>query len=175
MKNNKIKFALDKKGRKVVVINEILFYGKRRLPWKEVRKYLKRYVGEIVKVEETEEKIYIHSDFPDEYTGSQDTVKAKSASAKAKANAAQGVREMIKISRKTKEMKNYKRKNNKMAKHGWFRYLTRFAVPVLNEDSIIERYNVYLATLVVRKSKNGKLYLYDLVNVKKEDSVDFFA
>ena len=40
---------------------------------------------------------------------------------------------------------------------------------------IIERYNIYIGTLVVRKSISGKLFLYDLVNIKKEDSVDFFA
>ena len=30
MKESKVRFALDKKGGKVVVINEIFFYGKRR-------------------------------------------------------------------------------------------------------------------------------------------------
>ncbi len=157
-----------------MVINEIVFYGKRRLPWKEVKQYLKKYIGEIVEVEETEERIHILSDFPDEFTGSQDTIKVKGGNAKAKANAAQGIKEMIKISRKTKEMKNYKDKNYKKAKYGWFRYLTRFALPVLSDDNVIERYNIYLATVVVRKSKGGKLYLYDFVNVKKEDSVEFF-
>ncbi len=40
---------------------------------------------------------------------------------------------------------------------------------------VIERYNIYIGTLVVRKIMSGKLYLYDLVNVKKEGSVGFFA
>ena len=127
------------------------------------------------KIEETEERIHILSDFPDEYTGSQDTLKVKGANAKAKANAVQGIKEMVSISKKTKEMKNYKNKNSKKAKYGWYRYLTRFALPVMTEDNVIERYNVYIATIVIRKSKSGKLFLYDFVNVKKEDSVDFFA
>ena len=175
MQDAKVKYAKDKNGRKVIVMNEIIFYGKRRLPWKDVKKYLKKYIGEIVKIEETEERIHILSDFPDEYTGSQDTIKVKGANAKAKPNAVQGIKEMVSISRKTKEMKNYKNKNSKKAKYGWYRYLTRFALPVMTEDNVIERYNVYIATIVVRKSKSGKLFLYDFVNVKKEDSVDFFA
>ena len=175
MQDGKVRFAKDKKGRKVIVMNEIIFYGKRKMPWKEVKKYLKKYIGKIVEIEETEESIHILSDFPDEYTGSQDTMRAKGANAKAKANAAQGIKEMVRISRKTKEMKNYKNKNSKKAKYGWYRYLTRFALPVMTDDDVIERYNVYMATIVVRKSKNGKLYLYDFVNVKKEDSVEFFA
>ena len=175
MQDVKVKYAKDKKGRKVIVMNEIIFYGKRRLPWKDVKKYLKKYIGEIVKIEETEERIHILSDFPDEYTGSQDTLKVKGANAKAKANAVQGIKEMVSISKKTKEMKNYKNKNSKKAKYGWYRYLTRFALPVMTEDNVIERYNIYIATIVVRKSKSGKLFLYDLVNIKKEDSVEFFS
>lgn len=38
MEKKTIQFAMDKKGRKVVVINEIRFYGKKRLPWDEVEK-----------------------------------------------------------------------------------------------------------------------------------------
>ncbi len=30
MKDKRIRFAKDKKGRKVVVINEIIFYGKKK-------------------------------------------------------------------------------------------------------------------------------------------------
>lgn len=69
--------AIDKKGHKVVVINEILFTGRKSLPWKEVEKYLKRYIGEVVMVSETEEWIYIDKEFPDEYKGSEDTRKAR--------------------------------------------------------------------------------------------------
>lgn len=168
-----VQFAMDKKGRKVVVINEILFYGKKNLPWDKVEKYLQRYIGKIIEVDETNELIHISSDFPDEYKGSEDTRKTRGAYAKAKANAVQGVEEMIKISRKTSETSNYKEKNNKKAKYGWYRYLTRFALPVMSDRNVIEYYNVYLATLIVRKSKDGKLYLYDIVNVKKEDSIVF--
>ena len=175
MTKEKVRFALDKKGRKVVVINEILFYGRKSMPWDKVEEYLKKYIGQIVEVKDTGEIIHISADFPDEYVGSKDTMTAKGGNVKAKANAVQGVKAMINISRKTSETPNHKKRSRKKAKYGWFRYLTRFAIPVMNEKNIIERYNIYLATVIVRKSKSGKLYLYDFVNVKKEDSVEFFA
>lgn len=170
---NDIVIAMDKKGRKVVVINEILFKGRKNLPWKEVEKYLKKYIGTVVLVSETSEWIYIDKDFPDEYKGSEDTKKAKGGSAKAKANAVQGIKQMIEISRKTSEKSNYKEKNYKKASKGWLRYLTRFALPAVNEQNVITHYNVYLATLVVSRNEKGKLKLYDVVNIKKESETIF--
>lgn len=171
MRKESVQFALDKKGRKIVVINQILFYGKKKSPWNEVEKYLKRYIGKIIEVAETKELIHIASDFPDEYKGSKDTKKTHGAYAKA--NAVQGVEEMVRISRKISVTPNYKDKNKNKAKYGWHRYLSRFALPVVSENNLIQYYNIYLATLVVRKTKNGKLYLYDIVNIKKEDNIEF--
>ena len=54
MQDAKVKYAKDKKGRKVIVMNEIIFYGKRRLPWKDVKKYLKKYIGEIQRSDGTD-------------------------------------------------------------------------------------------------------------------------
>lgn len=93
--------ALDTKGHKVVVMNEILFYGKRNLPWDKVEQYLKRYIGKVVTVAESGEEIHIGPEFPDEYKGSQDTLSIHGHNAKAKANAVQGIEEMITIARKT--------------------------------------------------------------------------
>ena len=73
----------------------------------------------------------------------------------------------------TNETENLKEKNSKKAKYGWYRYLTRFALPVMNEENIIISYNIYLATLIVRKNDKDKLHLYDIVNVKKECSFEF--
>ena len=93
--------------------------------------------------------------------------------AKAKANLIQGLEEIIHIARKTKETDNAKMKNRDKAKFGWFRYLTRFALPVMDENDIITHYNIFLATLVVRKDSRKKLFLYDVVNIKKECERDF--
>ena len=53
---------------------------------------------------------------------------------------------------------------------GWYRYDSRFAIPVFDENNDVLRYNVFHAELVIRHSENGKLYLYDVINIKKETS-----
>ena len=59
------------------------------------------------------------------------------------------------------------------AMYGWYRYKSRFALPVFNEDREIERYNVFNVIMVIRHAKNGKMYLYDIINIKKETSTLF--
>lgn len=54
--------------------------------------------------------------------------------------------------------------------YGWQRYDSRFAIPVFNENNEILRYNVFHAELLIRHSEDKKLYLYDIVNIKKEAS-----
>jgi hypothetical protein len=56
------------------------------------------------------------------------------------------------------------------AKYGWYRYDSRFALSVYNETGEIERYNVFHASLIVRHSEDKKLYLYDILDIKKETS-----
>lgn len=173
MERENIVVGFDKKGHKVVVINNIMFFGKRKLPWDEVENYLKKYIGQVIEVSETAEEIHIGSDFPDEFIHSQDTMAVRGPNAKAKANLVQGITHMVQIARKTKEVANLKEKNSKKAKQGWNRYLTRFALPVMNQENVIIYYNVYLATLIVRKNSRRQLYLYDIVHVKKEASIEF--
>ncbi|MDE5866044.1 MAG: hypothetical protein K2H31_05535, partial [Lachnospiraceae bacterium] len=105
-------------GEKVVLINDIRFRGKKREEWKEVEDYLKEYVGEFYEIEETSEKIFISSGFPDEYVGSESRLALKRAVAKAKANATQGIPELIQIATNREYSKNMKKKHEKDAKYG---------------------------------------------------------
>jgi len=75
----------DVNGNQIVIINDICFKGKRNIDWDEVEQYLKQYVGEFIEIAESKEIIYIGSDLPDEYSGSNYTAKLKGALAKAKA------------------------------------------------------------------------------------------
>lgn len=109
----------------------------------------------------------------DEYAGSKYTAKLKGTLAKAKANATQGICEMIKIANNKRFQENLNKKHSGNAKYGWYRYDTRFALPVFNDKGIVLRYNIFTAVLVVRHSSNGKRYLYDIVNIKKETSTPF--
>ena len=117
--------------------------------------------------------VYIGTDLPDEYTHSNYTHILKGANAKAKANAAQGLPELLKIATNEVYEDNRKEKHSKDAKYGWYRYESRFALPVFNEVGEIERYNVFNVIMVIRHAKDGKMYLYDIMNIKKETSTLF--
>ncbi len=51
---------------------------------------------------------------------------------------------------------------------GWYRFNTRFALPVCNNLGELIRYNIFAAELIIRRDKNGKMYLYDIINIKKK-------
>ena len=87
----------DLDGKKIVVIHDIIFKGKRTMEWTDVEEYLKRFVGEEHIIEDTVDLVYIGPDLPDEYTHSNYTMLLRGANAKAKANAAQGIPEMLLI------------------------------------------------------------------------------
>ena len=160
----------DVDGNNIVIINDIRFKGKRSVDWKEVRAYLKEYVGEFYTIAATGDVIYIGSDLPNKYSGSKYTHSIKGANAKAKANAAQGIPELIEIAVDKHFRENNEDKHWRNAKYGWYRYDSRFALPVYNETGEIERYNVFHASLIVRHSEDKKLYLYDILDIKKETS-----
>lgn len=94
----------------------------------------------------------------------------KGTNAKAKANAAQGIPELIEIAVGKHFRENTEAKHWRNAKFGWYRYDSRFALPVYDEVGEIERYNVFHTSLIVRHSEDKKLYLYDILDIKKETS-----
>lgn len=65
--------------------------------------------------------------------------------------------------RENKESKHWRN-----AMYGWYRYDSRFAIPVYRDDEEVERYNIFHASLIVRYSEDGKLYLYDVIDIKKK-------
>ncbi len=95
------------------------------------------------------------------------TKKLKGADAKAKANAAQAIPEMIEIATNGVFEENRKAKHGRDAQNGWYRYDTRFALPVYGEDGNIERYNIFRGRLLIRHASSGKKYLYDILEIKK--------
>lgn len=160
----------DIDGNNIVMINDIVFKGKRSVEWTDVEKYLRQYVGDFYQIAETEDIIYIGTDLPDEYSGSNYTKHMKGMIVKAKANAAQAIPEMIEIATSKTFEDNKKNKHSRHAKHGWYRYDTRFALPVYDENGEVGRYNVFSARLLIRHASSGKMYLYDVLEIKKETS-----
>lgn len=166
--NRNVSVIQDIDGNNIVMINDIRFKGRRAVNWKEVRDYLKEFVGDFYAVASTGDVIYIGSDLPNEYSGSKYTHSIKGTNAKAKANASQGIPELIEIAVGKYFRKNNEEKHWRNAKYGWYRYDSRFALPVYVESGEIERYNVFHASLIVRHSEDEKLYLYDVIDIKKE-------
>ena len=160
----------DALGNNVVMINDIIFRGKRGINWIDVEEYLRQYVGEFYTIAETNEVVYIGTDLPDEYAHSEYTHILKGANEKAKANAAQGLPELIINATNMEHTDNLKAKHKKDAKYGWYKYESRFALPVFTSDGEVERYNVFHVAMILRHDKDGRKYLYDIMNVKKETS-----
>lgn len=170
MKKRNVTVVKDLNEHSIVLINDICFKGRRNIEWNDVEIYLKQYVGEFIEVIESKDIIYIGNDLADEYTGSKYTEKLKGTYAKAKANAAQGIPELVEIATNKRYKENFEKKHSSNAKYGWYRYDSRFALAVYDDSGEIERYNVFHVELLIRHAANNKLYLYDIVNIKKETS-----
>ncbi len=160
----------DTNGNNIVVINDIIFKGKRAIQWEEVEDYLRRYIGEFYTIADTNEIVFIGVDLPDEYAHSEYTHILRGANAKAKANAAQGIPELIETATGMRFVPNKKTKHKQDAKFGWYKYESRFALPVFGNDGEIERYNVFRSAMIIRHGEDNKRYLYDIINIKKEMS-----
>lgn len=163
----------DLDGNKIVVIHDIRFKGKRSIDWDNVKEYLKMYVGEFYEIADTKDIVYIGNELPDEYTGSKYTYSLRGSNAKAKANASQGIPEMLEIAVGKHFRENKGDKHRQNAANGWYRYDSRFALPVYASNDKIERYNVFHASMLIRHANDGKFYLYDIIDIKKETSNPF--
>jgi len=165
-----ISIVKDTDGNSIVLINDILFKSRRSIDWDEIEQILRKFIGEYYEIAETAEIVYIGSDFPDEFTHSKYTKAIKGANEKAKANAITAIGELIQIADNKAEFPDYDRRHGNKAKNGWYRYDTRFGIPVYSELGEIERYNIFRARMLVRCDENHKLFLYDIVQIKKETS-----
>lgn len=171
--NNTVTIITEPTGKKIALINDLRFKGKTKEEWKEIESYLKEYIGKYYEISETSEKVYIGKDFPDEFTHGKDKTVLKGPNLKAKANAAQAVGELIQIAKNKSVSEDFNDKHGNKALYGWYRYDTRLALPVYDEDGEIQRYNIYKLRMLVRHDEDGKLYLYDFLRTKKETSSPF--
>lgn len=166
--DGKISIVRDVDGKNIVIINDIRFRGKRKIKWDEVEKYLREYVKKYYEIEAYSDKIYIGKDFPDEFAHSRDSEKLSGANAKAKANAAQAIGELIRTATNKSMSEDHENKHGTRAQNGWYRYDVRFGIPVYDQNEDLERYNIYTAKMLVRHDADGKLYLYDIIRTKKK-------
>lgn len=85
--NGNVSIIADADGNKVVVINDLRFKRSKKVDWNTVENYLKEYIGDCAEILDTNEMVYIGSDFPDEYAHSKDTKVLRGPNEYAKANA----------------------------------------------------------------------------------------
>ena len=112
--------------------------------------------------------VYIGKDLPGEYKSSEYTKSLRKATRDVKMQAATNLDEMLLLAENGEWRENVKDKHKQDAKNGWYRYSTRFAVPVLDIKKAVDHYTVYSGTLLIRNDADGKSYLYDLLDIKKE-------
>lgn len=169
-RNKNVNVIIDENGKNIVLIHDIRFKTRRRIDWDEVEGYLKEYIGNCYEILETSERIYIGTDFPDEFCHAQDKVNLKGGNEKAKANMVSAIGDLIKIASNKVVTEDFGEKHKSKAKYGWYRYDTRFGIPFYNSDDELVGYSIYKARMLVRCDEKGKLYLYDFVRTKKETS-----
>ncbi len=168
-----IKIVQDIDGNNIVLIHDIRFQGRQKIDWKEVEKYIKEYIGTCYEITETSDVVYLGKDFPNELKGSEDTARLKGANAKAKANATQEIPLLLEYATNKRWSENKKSKHQVDARYGWYRYTARFGLPVYNTGGELLRFNVFRIEMLVRHASDDKLYLYDMVNVKKEKETKY--
>ena len=160
--------VINEKGQRVIQIDTIIFSSKRRIDWLGVETYLKKYVGEKYIIDETDDVIYIGSDFPDEYANSKYSTKALGTIGKAKANAVQAIPELIKTASNVSFRMNSEEKHSINAKFGWYRCTVRFSLPTCDDRGNITGRNFFQGRMIIRCDADGKKYLYDIIDIKKE-------
>lgn len=171
-KSHNVNIIRDEAGQSIVIINDIRFKDRQHIDWEAVEKYLLEYVGENVEIIETADVVYIGTDYPKEVKGSEDTRRLKGTNAKAKANATTETIGLLQYATNKRWQENYKSKHGTDAAFGWYRFTSRFALPVYSDRGNLERYNIYRIEMLVRHASDEKLYLYDMVNIKKEKETD---
>ena len=98
----------------------------------------------------------------------KDKIVLKGPNAKAKANASTIIKELVEIGTNKTVTEDHENKHGKLAQKGWYRYDTRLAIPIYNDEKQIIRHNIYKLRMLVRHDADGKLYLYDFLHTKKE-------
>lgn len=135
---------------------------------KKIAEYIGRHIGEVYTIIESGRRVYIGEDLPSEYTQSEYTkrlLKNNPATLKAKNRASDALGDMIEIA-SGRRWEKTKHTHNKDAKFGMYRYNSRFAFAV-NGGNGTPNVHAYDVELLIRNASDGKKYLYDIVNIKK--------
>lgn len=59
MKERNVSIIKDLNGKELVIVNDIVFYGKQHIAWREVEEYIKQYIDDFFIVVSEEDMIFI--------------------------------------------------------------------------------------------------------------------
>lgn len=127
-----------------------------------------KYVGKSYKIDEMDDLIYIGSEFPDEYSNSKYSHRIYGTIGKAKANASQIIPELIEIASNIVHQSNVDERHKYNAKYGWYRCTVRFSMPICDDKGNVIGRNRFQGRMIIRHDNDGKKYLYDIIDIKKE-------
>lgn len=164
----KEKFSLREIGGKVMPVLDVQNDAR---DYKVAEAYLKTLVDTehpFATILMDAQPVYIGKDLPREYKSSEYTKSLRKATRTVKMQAVTNLDEMLLLAENGEWRENVKDKHKKDAKNGWYRYSTQFALPVLDIKKAVDHYTVYSGTLLIRNDADGKSYLYDLLDIKKE-------
>lgn len=159
-------------GERIVWIEDnVLRENTNKLPTHQyIANYIAEHIGEVYTILESGQKVYIGKDLPSEYTQSKYTkqiLRSRPGVLKIKHRSVVGIGEMIEIATNRRWEKT-RHPESKDAKFGMYRYDTKVGFPVKDRNGDTTGANVYTAELIVRNASDGKKYLYDIVNIKKD-------
>lgn len=158
-------------GNQIVWINDNILKENKGQPVHQfIADYIAEHIGEAYTIIESGQKVYIGEDLPGEYTQSKYTQAVLNKNPniiKAKNRAVGNLGGMIEIA-SNRRWEKTAHTHNKDAKYGIYRYDTRFGFPRMDSKGDVAGANVYTAELVIRNASDGKKYLYDIVNIRKD-------
>lgn len=136
--------------------------------YKKVAEYIGQHIGEVYTIIESGQRVYIGEDLPREYTQSEYTkrlLKQNPSTLNAKKRAVDALGDMIEIA-SGRRWERTKHTHSKDAKYGMYRYNSRFAFAAKDAAGGVN-VHAYDVELLIRNASDGKKYLYDIVNIKK--------
>jgi len=159
----------DVDGKSVVYIKQSSLSSRQLDDVKNIAGYLAEHIGEVYTVIESGDSVYIGEDLPNEFVYSKSATSLKQNRPelfRAKGKSIDGLGLLIENAT-NRRSEDPKHADNKDAKRGMYRYDASFAFSVKNNKGDVVGIKAYDAELVVRRASDGRDYLYDIVNIKK--------
>lgn len=163
-------------GQKVVVLDQNVLDQRPNTMKKET--FIKNYLVDLARnnpdvfarIEENGHKIYLDDNvLPNEYTYSKSAQNARGEIKNVRERALSNLDEIIEVGSNRRfegnRKENLQPKKADKKRGGMYKYDAKIAIP--NENGVDSSYN---ATVLIRYDQNGRRYLYDIVDIKKDGS-----